>query len=89
MTSAYLANLKARRDAIAAELAQLNVTKAGGKPNIASTDGGTTVDHVGYKDALYRELREIDGLIRAAAETEAAMNAGDGGPFELSTDLIP
>jgi hypothetical protein len=89
MTSAYLANLKARRDAIATELAALDMTKAGGKPNLSSTDGGTAIDHVGYKDALYRELREIDGLIRAAAETEAALNAGDGGPFEISTDLIP
>jgi hypothetical protein len=56
---------------------------------LTDAQAAAAIDHVGYKDALYRELREIDGLIRAAAETEAALNAGDGGPFEISTDLIP
>jgi hypothetical protein len=57
---ALLDDLKTRRDAIGAELALLGVTKAGGKPN---TSGSNTVDHVGYKDGLYRELAELNRLI--------------------------
>jgi hypothetical protein len=51
--------LKTRRDAIYAELATLDSTKAGGKPN-ASTTG---IDHQTYKMNLYKELREINDLI--------------------------
>jgi len=89
MPSAYIVLLQTRRAAIVTELSLLNSTKAGGKPNIGSTDGGTTVDHVGYKDGLYRELKDIDELLRNAADTEAAINAGDGGPFEIQTNLMP
>lgn len=55
-----LAGLEARRDAICAELAALSATAAGGLPN---TSGSNNVDHVGYKDGLYRELREINSQI--------------------------
>ena len=65
-------NLQTRRSAILAELAALSSTAAGGKPN--SQAGG--IDHVGYKDGLYRELREINTLI-AAAE----------GPFEEISEV--
>jgi hypothetical protein len=44
---------------------------------------------VGYKDGLYRELKMIEELLRNAADTEAAINAGDGGPFEIQTNLLP
>jgi hypothetical protein len=60
-----LDNLKTRRSAIYAELAELASGKAGGLPN--QKDVG--IDHVGYKDGLYRELKEINTLI------------GDGGGF--------
>lgn len=60
--STALANLQARRAAIAAELAALSSSAAGGLPN---TDGiGVNVDHVGYKDGLYRELRELRDAIK-------------------------
>lgn len=65
-------NLTTRRDAICAELAALGVTKAGGKPNV-SADGQST-DHVGYKDGLYRELREIESAIQM-------IQGRDEGPF--------
>lgn len=52
-------NLKARRSAIYTELAALASTTAGGKPN--SREGG--IDHIGYKDSLYRELKEINAII--------------------------
>lgn len=65
-----LANLKTRRDAIYAELAALNSTKAGGKPD--SRQGG--IDHHKYKMGLYAELKEIREAITAA-----------GGSFEVIT----
>lgn len=55
-----LENLQTRRSAILAELANLTSSNAGGKPNAS---GPGTIDHVGYKDGLYRELREINELI--------------------------
>lgn len=55
-----LENLTTRRDAIGVELAALTATGAGGKPN---HNGQHVVDHVGYKDGLYRELAAIDDLI--------------------------
>lgn len=60
-------NLKARRSAICAKLADLNDKAVGGNAN-TSGGGGTHVDHVGYKDGLYRELRELTGLIAAAED---------------------
>ena len=72
----YLANLKARRNAIAVELAALTSVKAGGLPN---ADGdGVNVDHVGYKDGLYRELKELEAMIDKA-EDELAAEQGDIG----------
>ncbi len=66
-----LENLYARRSAILAELAAIDPTKAGGKPNNASG-----VDHQGYKAGLYAELEKIQTLIDQL-ELEA-----DGDPFE-------
>jgi len=68
-----LANLKARRDAIYAELAAIDTTKAGGAPNV--NGAGSAVDHVGYKDGLYRELDKLNDLI-ASLE----------GPFEVVSE---
>lgn len=55
-----LENLTARRDAICAELAALDDTEPGGRPNVS---GPGQVDHVGYKDGLYRELERLRALI--------------------------
>ena len=78
-SAAYLANLKTRRNAIAAELAALSTSAAGGLPN---ADGdGVNVDHVGYKDGLYRELKELETMIQKA-EDEVASDNGDIGIFE-------
>ena len=60
-------NLKARRSAIYEELATLGNQKTGGKANTAG-GGGTHVDHVGYKDGLYRELKELNSLIASAED---------------------
>lgn len=56
-----ITQLKTRRDAIIAELSALDATKAGGLPNSGGI--GVTVDHVGYKDGLYRELQAINKQI--------------------------
>lgn len=57
-----LDNLKARQSQIYTELAAMTPTSTqpGGKPN---GKGEGSLDHVGYKDGLYRELKEIDRLI--------------------------
>ncbi len=69
-------NMKTRRSAILAELAALDSTKAGGKPNAEAAG----VDHVGYKDGLYRELQYLDELIAAGAEES-------DGPWEEITPV--
>jgi hypothetical protein len=79
-TPIYIQNLEARRSAIADELAALDATKAGGKPNAGGPAGGT--DHVGYKDGLYRELREIEEMIRSYYETEAVKDNANQ-PWEI------
>lgn len=65
---AILDDLITRRDAIGAELAALDATKAGGLPNAPGS-----VDEVGYKDGLYRELERLNDLI-----------AKTGGPTEIN-----
>jgi hypothetical protein len=80
----YLTGLRTRRDAISAELAVLNASAAGGKPNADGT--GVNVDHVGYKDALYRELKELNGLIKDA-EADLAADSGNVGIIE-STEYV-
>ena len=60
-------NLKARRSAIYRELAALHEETTGGKAN-TSGGGGTHVDHVGYKDGLYRELKMLGELIASAED---------------------
>ncbi|MBC8875139.1 MAG: hypothetical protein H8E44_37435 [Planctomycetes bacterium] len=61
MSATDVANLKARRTAIYAELAALGATKAGGLPN--STASGDDIDHQGYKQGLYDELAKIEDLL--------------------------
>lgn len=67
-----LENLETRRTAICAELAALSTAAAGGKPNAPGN-----VDHVGYKDGLYRELREINDMLAAI-----------GGAFEVTSEMV-
>lgn len=59
-TTDLLANLKARREQIGVELAELTKTAIGGKPNAGSAN---QVDHVGWRLSLYKELEEIDRQI--------------------------
>jgi hypothetical protein len=88
MASAYVTNLLTRRATIATELAALVALNgsAGSKPNLTSTDGGTAVDHQGYKTALYAELKDIDTLLQSAFQIEPQINDND--PFEITTTVI-
>jgi len=69
----YLDNLRTRRDQVCQRLADLDRdAAAGSKPNVKMADGGTTVDHVGFRKSLYEELEQLDKLI------ERAEQSGDG-----------
>jgi len=72
-----LENLQSRRSVITAELAALSSTAAGGKPNAAAAG----IDHVGYKDGLYRELKQIQ-------ETIAMLGGEDDGPWMLVQPMV-
>lgn len=82
---AYIDDLKTRRAAITAELAALSASQPGGAPNAGGN--GSTIDNVGYKDGLYRELAAIDDAIKRAAETAAAEDAADNGPWEIEQEF--
>lgn len=79
--SAYRQNIITRLQNIAQELADLDRTKLGGMANTKSQDGGTTIDHVGYRKSLLDEQRELEQRLLGADMVEDAMN-GDDGPFE-------
>ena len=72
-------DLRTRRDAIGVELAALASDEAGGKPNAA---GPNAVDHVGYKDGLYRELLKIKESLIAFG----GLTADEAGDFEVVTE---
>lgn len=75
----FLENLITRRDAVAAELAAITSSRAGGLPNTSGAGAGT--DHVGYKRGLYEELAELN---RQIAEARAS-GGGDGAAWEFET----
>lgn len=56
-------NLATRKSAILAELAALDSTKAGGKPNTTGGGDKVSIDHVGYRKSLYEELAMINSMI--------------------------
>ena len=73
-----LTDLRTRRATVAAELAAMSITTAGGKPNAMSADGGTSVDHVGFRKSLLDELKMLDEAILREAQVEAALSDEDG-----------
>lgn len=84
----YRENLVARMEAIGAELAAMTANSMGGHANVNHEDGGTTIDHVGYRKSLLDELETLRGLLAAASEVEASA-ADDDGPFEIETRCTP
>lgn len=73
-----LEDLKTRRATVAAELAAMSLTTIGGKPNANTADGGTTVDHVGFRRSLLEELKMLDEAIMREADVQAALDDQDG-----------
>lgn len=73
-----LSDLRTRRATVAAQLAVMTLTSVGGKPNAMTADGGTSVDHVGFRRSLLEELKMLDEAIIREAEVEAALNDEDG-----------
>ena len=85
MASAYIGDLKARRDWISGQLAALEDLGVG-KPNItAGTGGGASVQNVEQRDAWYRELKQINELLADALKSEAAQDDAWDFATEAST----
>ncbi len=78
----YLENLKARRQSIAEELANLDSGKSGGKPDNTGSGGGT--GHTAYRLSLYTELQSLDDRITQA---ELDPDLGGEGPFEVVHEI--
>lgn len=81
----YRQNLITRLENIAAELAAMDATQMGGKANVKARDGGTTIDHVGYRKSLLDEQKQLLDALARANETEAAINGDDPYGFEFTT----
>jgi hypothetical protein len=73
-----LDDLKTRRATVAAELAAMSKLSMGGKPNAMTADGGTSVDHVGFRRSLLEELKMLDDAILREAEVQSAIDDEDG-----------
>lgn len=72
----YLDDLKTARANIAAELAAMNSTKAGGKPDHSASGVG----HVAYFNSRMDALGKLDKQIEAA---ENSSSAGGEGAIEI------
>jgi hypothetical protein len=75
---AFIDDLKTRRATVAAELAAMTKLTMGGKPNAMTADGGTSVDHVGFRRSLLEELKMLDEAILREADVQAALDDEDG-----------
>lgn len=73
-----LNDLKTRRATVAAELAAMSISTIGGKPNANTADGGTTVDHVGWRRSLLEELKMLDEAILRESQVQSALDDEDG-----------
>jgi len=82
----FLDDLRTRRATVAAQLAAMTVTSVGGKPNAITADGGTSVDHVGYRKSLLEELKMLDEAILREAQVQSALD-NDGGSWEIESQV--
>ena len=69
MTQDDIDKLTARRTAVIAELNALSTTTAGGLPNAIGGEG-ERIDHKGYKQGLYEELKSVNELLQLAEPWE-------------------
>lgn len=82
----FLDDLRTRRANVAAQLAAITITSVGGKPNAMTADGGTSVDHVGYRKSLLEELKMLDEAILREAQVQSALD-GDDGSWEIESQV--
>lgn len=76
----HLENLITRKNAIGVELAAMDPTKAGGKPDA----GKSQVNHVAYRLSLLDELAKLEGLINTA-QANASIDSGEYFSLEIGT----
>lgn len=81
---AYRTRILTRLNIIAEELALMDRTKMGGLANIKNQDGGTHVDHVGYRMSLLKEQEMLLKALERASEVDDGAE-GSYGPFEIIT----
>lgn len=77
---AYIDDLKTARENIAAELAAMDATKAGGKPDHSASGVG----HTAYYLSRLSALKDLDSLIEKA---EASSSGGGSGPLEIIHEI--
>lgn len=80
----YRENILIRLNAIAQELADMDRTQMGGIANVKAQDGGTHIDHVGYRLSLLTEQEKLLKALEHASEVDDATE-GSFGPFEIIT----
>ena len=80
----YRARIITRLNIIAEELALMTMSKMGGLANIKNQDGGTHVDHVGYRMSLLKEQEMLLKALERASEVDDGAE-GSYGPFEIIT----
>jgi len=56
------------------------------KPNVKSSEGGSTVDHAGARKELEQALKNVNQQIAEAREQMEAI-CGDGGTFEVISEM--
>lgn len=83
----YRENIVARLEAIATELAAMSITTMGGQANVKAQDGGTTIDHVGYRKSLLDEMDMLTKILNKMPEIEDGIegNGADEMNFEIET----
>lgn len=87
-SSDYRANLVLRLKSISKQLADISTSSLGGKPNVKMADGGTVVDHVGYRKSLLEEMAEIQKLIKDYDSSGIDLDgSGANDPFEFTTEV--
>ncbi|RCS43943.1 hypothetical protein DTL42_18325 [Bremerella cremea] len=73
-TSEVIHDLLTRRDAVLQQLAEMASTSPGGLPNTSGT--GDHVDHVGLRQSLYAELKQIDDLLARLEGPQESISLG-------------
>lgn len=73
-TTQIIQKLLTRRDAVVQQLAEMVSTSPGGLPNTSGT--GDHVDHIGLRQSLYAELKEIDELLARIEGPQESISQG-------------